>query len=82
MILKSIPCFFILCIIFNIGLSYKFNQSVNDLLLHDVSGIFTYHQEREEFGKVWKNEITNKWYYDDELSEIIGWSLLEKLKEK
>jgi len=51
------------------------------LSLFPVSCMFAYHPENEEVGRVFRNTITNKWYYDEGLAEIIGWSNVEKLKE-
>jgi hypothetical protein len=45
-----------------------------------VSGMFAYHPENEEECRVFRNKITGKWYYDEGLAEIIGWSNVEKLK--
>ena len=58
---------------------YKYLQE--QLLIQNVSCMFAYHPENEEVGRVFRNTITNKWYYDEGLSEIIGWSNVEKLKE-
>jgi hypothetical protein len=59
---------------------YVLNQVVK-LPIDIVSGMFAYHPENEEVGRVFRNTITNKWYYDEGLAEIIGWSNVEKLKE-
>jgi len=57
------------------------DDRAEQLILHPVSCMFAYHPENEEVGRVFRNTITNKWYYDEGLAEIIGWSNVEKLKE-
>jgi len=47
-----------------------------------VSDLFIYHKENEEVGKVFRNTITDKWYYSEELAEIIGWANVHKLESK
>jgi len=57
-------------------------NELNSLRLDFVSDLFFYHKENEEVGKVFRNTITDKWYYSEELAEIIGWANVHKLESK
>ena len=69
----------------------RFNQAVNEVLelvkncsIPDVSSSFltnySYYAENEGTAKTFKNTVTEKWYYENELCDVIGIKNIEKIK--
>ena len=58
----------------------------NNVVLDGVSvsllEMYIYHEENEGSSRVFRNVVTEKWYYEDELRIVIGNPNIEAIKNK